>query len=165
MSDTKDGGFELHHSQRTEERPYSLNRGCEGCLAAWIVMFALMMFVAFVLGKMLGWIDVEGQQTLGYLNWLIGIAVGGYVAGRRGKTTGWSNSLLVGIFAQIMIVAQIIDPKDMFAGLHELLADPSDSWPKLTAIILTIPAALAGGLIWSQSQESEGSQGSEGGQE
>ncbi|MCS7468870.1 TIGR04086 family membrane protein [Stieleria sp. ICT_E10.1] len=139
-----------NQSSSIEERPYSLNRGCEGCLAAWVVMFALMLFVSFILADTFGWIGSKGEWRLVYFNWLIGTAVGGYVAARRGKTTGWSNSLLVGIVAQLVIVAQLTDPGDIQSGLRKLLAEPSESWPQLMALVLTIPAAVAGGLVWSR---------------
>jgi hypothetical protein len=113
----------------------------------------MAMARAFLVLVTLALVAPEGQWRLVYFNWLIGIAVGGYVAARRGKTTGWSNSLLVGVFAQLVIVAQVIDERDLLAGLRELLIDPSESWPKLMAILLTIPAALAGGLAWSRKRQ------------
>ncbi len=135
-----------------EERPYSLNRGCEGCLAAWLMLVAFMVLVSFVHANF-GWLDPEYQSLLFYFEWLLATAVGGYVAARRGKKTGWTNSLLVGIFAQFVIVGQVVDKQDMLAALSDLLVDPSESWPKLMAILLTIPAAVAGGLAWSRKRQ------------
>ena len=60
---------------------------------------------------------------------------------------------MVGVFAPFVIVAQVIDERDMLAGLRELLIDPSESWPKLMAILLTIPAAVADGLVWSRKRQ------------
>lgn len=149
MSEIRNDGKAMLDADRVSEKPFSLNRGCEGCLAAWLVMFALMLVVSFVLARALQWIDPAQERTIVYFNWLIGLVVGGYVAARRGRTTGWSNSLVVGVFAQLVLVGQLTDGAGMgeWEKFQDLLDSPKTEWPKLMAIVLTIPAALLGGYV------------------
>ncbi len=94
---------------KTEEKPFSLNRGCEGCLAAFIALLALAFAVSYLLAKFLKLIDPSQEANAVYFVWLVALAIGGYVAARRGKTTGGSNALVVGVFAQLLIVGQFAD--------------------------------------------------------
>ena len=62
-----------------------------------MVVFPLL--ISLVLNSWLGLISVDTERVLILFVWLIAVCLGGYVAARLGRTTGWTNSLVVGVIA------------------------------------------------------------------
>jgi len=81
--------------------------------------------------------------------WLFVICLGGYVAARRGKTTGWTNSLVVGLLAELYVASQLLQG----TSLLEMMEEAGPNWARLTALALTIPAAVVGGILWEESSK------------
>jgi hypothetical protein len=81
----------------SDEKPYSGKRGLQGCLATCVCMAVFPLLISAVLTSWLGLISIETERVLILLIWLLALCLGGYVAARMGKTTGWTNSLVVGL--------------------------------------------------------------------
>ena len=80
-------------------------------------------------------------------------ALEGYVAARRGRTTGWTNSLVVGVFAEIFVAGEL-NHDEISQMLAEITKDPAAHWVALVQLICTIPAALIGGIVWQGTNRS-----------
>ena len=138
----------------SEEKRFDVKRGFQGCFVTWACMVVLALSMSLVLNNWLGLISNETERVLILLVWLFAICLGGYVAARLGKTTGWTNSLVVGLLAEIFLVARLptgTRPDRTFLDpLLELMENPGAHWPRLVALALTIPAAILGGVIWEK---------------
>ena len=138
----------------SEEKRFDVKRGFQGCLVTWACMFVLPLSISLVLNNWLGLISQETERVLILLVWLFAISLGGYVAARLGKTTAWTNSLVVGLLAEIFLVARLPTgtrpDRTFLEPLLELLENPGAHWPRLVALALTIPAAILGGIIWDK---------------
>ena len=140
-----------------EER-FNGKRGLQGCLVAWACMVVVSLAISLVLNQWLGLISTETERVLLVFVWLFAVSVGGYVAARLGKTTGWTNSLVVGLLAEFFMFARLPKgPTDLslWDPVLEMIEDPSTHWPRLVGLGLTIPVAILGGIIW---QKTGGSQ-------
>ena len=108
-----------------DEKSFSVNRGCEGCLVSVI---CLMLFVPciFAFTEWLKLLPRNVEEIIFACMWLFALGLGGYWAARRGRTTGWTNSLVVGIFAQLFVVGQLTDFGEgrLLERLSEMVADP-----------------------------------------
>ena len=114
------------------------------------MVFAISISAVFT--TWLGLISIETERVLILLVWLFAICLGGYVAARLGKTTGWTNSLVVGLLAELFVVSRLpkggLVDKGFFDPFLEIMNDPGANWRPLVQLALTIPAAILGGLIW-----------------
>jgi hypothetical protein len=111
------------------------------------------LLISGVFTRWLGLISIETERVLILLVWLFAICLGGYVAARLGKTTGWTNSLVVGVLAVFFVVARLPRggaDKDFFDPFLEMMKDPVAHWRHLVYLALTIPAAVLGGVIWEK---------------
>ena len=138
----------------SEEKRFDVKRGFQGCLVTFACMFVLPLSISLVLNNWLGLISSETERVLILLVWLFAICLGGYVAARLGKTTGWTNSLVVGLLAEIFVAGRLPRgtraDRTLLDPLLEMMEDPGAHWPSLIQLALTIPAAILGGIIWDK---------------
>ncbi len=136
-----------------QEERFSGKRGLQGCLVTWVCMVVFPLLISGVLTNWLGLISIQTERVLILLIWLLAICLGGYVAARLGKTTGWTNALVVGLLAELFVIARLPTggpEKDFFDPFREMMKDPGANWRPLVQLALTIPAAILGGLIWEK---------------
>jgi hypothetical protein len=137
----------------SQEERFSGKRGLQGCLVTWVCMVVFPLLISAVLTSWLGLISIETERVLILLIWLLALCLGGYVAARMGKTTGWTNALVVGLLAEFLVVARLPRggaDKDLFDPFLEMMKDPGANWRPLVQLSLTIPAAILGGVIWEK---------------
>jgi len=137
----------------SEEKPFQVNRGFQGCSVALLYIAVFQLSISLVCIDWLGLISGETQRVLDLFIWLSGICLGGYVAARLGKTTGWTNSLVVGLLAEFFVVRRLpnVGPDELFVvQLKKMMNDPDTHWRPLIQLALTIPAAILGGVIWQK---------------
>lgn len=135
-----------------EER-FNVKRGAQGCLVASAILVVLNLFIAFVITDWLGLISIETEEILLVFVWLFAVCFAGYVAARLGKTTSWTNSLVVGLIAAFVVYTRL--PKGgegqiLLDPLLETIKDPATHWLRLVWLGLTIPVAILGGIIWQK---------------
>ena len=136
-----------------QEERFSGKRGLQGCLVTLACMITVPLLISAILTSWLGLISVETERVLILVVWLVAVCLGGYVAARLGKTTGWTNSLVVGLLAAFFVVARLPRgeaDKDFLDPFLELLNDPATHWRLLVYLALTIPAAVLGGVLWEK---------------
>jgi putative membrane protein (TIGR04086 family) len=138
-----------------DEKPYSGKRGLQGCLFGLVIMAVVPVSISLVLNKWLGLISNETERVMIVFIWFLAVCLGGYVAARLGKTTGWTNSLIVGLIAEFLVYSHV--PKDpgrthptSLDPLLDIINDPGAHWPILVELALTIPVAILGGVIWEK---------------
>jgi hypothetical protein len=134
-----------------EEKRFSVNQGAKGCLTAMVFLFVVQITISLVFNTWLGLMSTETEKGVMAVLWLCGVCLGGYFAARFGKTTGWTNSLVVGLIAEFVVYNQV--PKgspeqSVVDPLLDLMKDPSGHWRILVALALTMPAAILGGVLW-----------------
>jgi hypothetical protein len=148
-----------------QEQPFSGKRGLQGCLVAWVCMLVFSLLILPALNDGLRLISNETERVLILIIWLFALCLGGYVAARLGKTTGWTNSLVVGLVAEFFVIARLTKggpDKDLFDPFLEMMNDPGANWRPLVQLALTFPAAILGGFIWQKTAvQSSGTQESE----
>ena len=115
-------------------------------MASLICMMVLMLSISLVFNEWLKLISNDTERIIGLFVWLFAICVGGYFAARQGRTTGWSNSLAVGVLAELFVAARLSDGTSFL----EMMDDPGPNWRRLVALGLTIPAAIVGGIVWEK---------------
>ena len=142
----------------SQEQRFSGRPVLEGCLVSWACMFVLMLSVSLVFTTWLGLISSDTERVVGLFVWLFAICLGGYYAARRGKPTGWTNALAVGVIAELFVLARLPKEQDdsvfpkLFGPLLEMINDPGAHWRPLVSLALTIPVAILGGLIWEKTR-------------
>ena len=132
----------------SEEKRYSVNHAANGCLASFVFSLAASLIL---LGAIFIWPQLDSSElgrTMQLVIWLASLVFGGYVAARKGKTTGWTNALVVGCFALLYLLFRWpkLPDRGPLGSLLNLLSEPH--WSQLAAVGLTIPAALLGGYLW-----------------
>ena len=126
-----------------QEKRFSVERGIAGCLASVICMTVLMLSISLVLNEWLKLISNDTERVIGLFVWIFAICVGGYFAARQGRTTGWTNSLVVGLLAVFFVVARLPTDgadKGYFEPFLDMIKDPGANWRHLAQLALTIPA-------------------------
>ena len=96
---------------RSTGKRFDVAYGARGCLVTWLCMIAFgvaILLPAELLG-LLELIPVSAQQRLVPLMWFPALCFGGYYAAQLGRTTGWTNSLIVGMFAESFLLANLLD--------------------------------------------------------
>ena len=124
---------------------YDFKDGAAGCLVGVVISTMVTIVFSFVFTHWLGWITVETERVVALFIWLASIGFGGYWAARRSQSTGWPNSLVVGLLAEWFVAARILKGTTLVA----LMDEPGPNWRRLVALALTVPVALLGGLIWT----------------
>ena len=135
----------------TQEERFSGKRGLQGCLVAW----GCMIVGSLVILVLYWWtglrMSFETDRVVFGLLWYLAVGLGGYFAARFGKTTGWTNSLMVGLLADLYLIGKQTKsgPGQMLLEpFLEMIEDPGAHWPRLVQLALTIPIAILGGFIW-----------------
>jgi hypothetical protein len=137
----------------SEEKRFDVKRGFQGCLVTWLCMFVFTLSIFIVQNSWLGLISNETERVVVLFAGFFAICLGGYMAARLGKTTGWTNSLVVGLLAEFFLAARLLSKEPDKSFLHpllELMNDPGAHWRPLVQLALTIPAAILGGVIWEK---------------
>jgi hypothetical protein len=135
----------MEHSMGKEKR-FSVGHGIEGCLVSCLCQLVLVFTISLVLTQWLELISGETERIIKLPVWLFAVWYGGYFAARRGRTTGWTNSLVVGVLAEVYLAARI----QKRTSLLEMMDDPGSNWLPFAALGLTIPAAIMGGIVWEK---------------
>jgi len=138
-----------------QEKRFSVKRGIEGCLVSLICIMVLMLSISLVLSEWLQLISTDTERIIALFVWLFAICVGGYVAARQGRTTGWTNSLVVGVFGVLFMAAQLanrVPNKTYWDAFLEVMSDPGAHWRVFVALALTIPVAVLGGIVWEKTR-------------
>ena len=165
---------------RSTGKRFDVAYGARGCLVTGlcIIAFVVAILLAELLGlsKWLGLHLVNSQQRLVPLMWFPALCFGGYYAAQLGRTTGWTNSLVVGLFAESFLLAGLLDklikpdfgnaigipmfekplaywgrlPGRLFDHLIEMLQEPLVHW-ELAGLFYAIPVAVLGGVVWQRS--------------
>ena len=134
----------------SKEKRFSIGRGLEGCLASGLCIVGLTLLFLFLCVLIHNRNDLveemfnKAMPVVSLVWWFFAICLGGYVAARRGKTTGWTNSLVVGLLAEWYMAARLLKGTSVL----EMMDDAGPNWRRLTALALTIPAAIVGGILW-----------------
>lgn len=88
-----------------------------GLLYGWIVVFALFILSSFILTFIINYSSIT-EGTLHYLSLAIGLAVlfiGAFVAGGKGKQTGWLIGLVIGLgFSLVTFLIQYLGYESAF---------------------------------------------------
>jgi hypothetical protein len=138
----------MEHSMSKEKR-FDIGRGLQGCLVSGMCWLAMLWFVACCLlpllerSELFAEIFNKAAPVLLVVGWLFAICLGGYYAARQGKTTGWTNSLVVGLLAECYLVV----PRLVETSFPKMLVKPIPDSEQLKFLALTIPAALVGGIV------------------
>lgn len=91
-------------------------------------------------------------NAMPYLIWMAALVLGGYAASWKAAFGGtrrrkWSSALTVGILTEILILAIHLQSRTTSSrGMFDL----STTWHAIALALVTIPAALLGGLIWEK---------------
>ena len=128
----------------SKEKRFSIGHGFQGCLVSLLCMVVLVLSISMVLYTWLELISLETVKIIKLLVWFFAISVGGYYAARRGKTTGWTNSLVVGLLAELYLAENYLRGTSLF----EMMDDAGPNMSRLVTLALTIPAAIVGGILW-----------------
>jgi len=141
----------------SEEKRFDVKRGFQGCLVTWLCMFVFTLSIFIVQNSWLGLISNETERVVVLFAGFFAICLGGYMAARLGKTTGWTNSLVVGLLAEFFVASRLPNegPDELFVDqlkkmMNEMMNDPGAHWRPLVLLALTIPAAILGGVIWQR---------------
>ena len=140
-----------------EEKRFDVGHGCVGCLVASVCIFLFPFALMAIPAKWHDFLSVDVRRGVLVLMWFFAVCLGGHVAARRGRTTGWTNSLVVGVFAEILIAARLLsrfDDQFFSDAFVKIINDPEAYWVPLVGLVFTIPAALVGGLVWQRSYNS-----------
>jgi hypothetical protein len=116
-------------------------------------MVVVPLSISLVLNRWLGLISHETERVVFLVSLLVAVCLGGYVAARLGKNTGWTNSLMVGLFAELVVFSRVLKgrPDQTFLDpLFDVVNDPGAHWAVLVELALTIPVAILGGIIWQK---------------
>ena len=108
--------------------------------------------ISLVFTEWLGWLTADEEKLVLVGPWLMGICLGGYVAACRAEKLGLrvlQTSLWVGIAALVPVITRLPGPPDgdFMDGLQEVFLHPLAKSRHFLLVLLTVPAALAGGLI------------------
>lgn len=134
-----------------KETRYSGKRAAQGCSLSIAIIVVSTLLLSLVLNKWLGLTYSGTQKTIELIVWLLAVLAGGYFAANLGKTVGWSNSLLVGCFAFAFILIRGWNRIELTGGLGY----PFESWRLIAACLLTIPAAILGGVLWVRTRRQD----------
>ena len=115
------------------EKRFSVGHGLAGCLVSWLCMAVLILLISLVLFEWLELISYKTERISGVFIWLFAICLGGYFAARLGKTTGWTNSLVVGVFAELFVVAVALGERDAGNDVNPTSLGPFLANPKYLA--------------------------------
>ena len=131
------------------DRDDTTNNVLHGCLVSWLSIAAVTFLIFFTLSSLDADPSADVEKAIQLALWLLGIAIGGYVAARRSKNDGNRVALYVGLLATIFVVARLPHPekKNFADGLFTVLKDPAANWRHIVGLTFTVPAALLGGLI------------------
>jgi hypothetical protein len=140
----------------SQEERYSGKRGLQGCLVGWVIMAVVPLGLSLVFNEWLGLMSNEVERIIIVFIWFLAVSLGGYVAARLGRTTGWTNALIVGLLAEFFLFAQIrkaarldeATDHGFLAPILDMMKDLGTHWRALVELALTIPIAIIGGLIW-----------------
>jgi hypothetical protein len=136
----------------SQEERFSGNRGLQGCLVGLVFMVVVPLSISLVLNRWLGLISPETEPVVFLVSLLVAVCLGGYVAARLGKNTGWTNSLMVGLIAELVLFSRVLrggpGQLTLLDPLFDIMNDPGAHWPVLVELALTIPVAILGGIIW-----------------
>jgi putative membrane protein (TIGR04086 family) len=137
----------------SDEKLYSEKRGLQGCLVGWVIMAVVPVSISLVFNRWLGLISNETERVMIVVVWLFAVCLGGYVAARLGKNTGWTNFLMVGLIAELVVFSRVAKgrpDRSFFDPLFDIMNDPGAHWLVLVELALTIPVAMLGGFIWQK---------------
>jgi putative membrane protein (TIGR04086 family) len=136
-----------------QEERFSGKRGLQGCLVGLVFMVVVPLSISLVLNRWLGPISHETERVVFLVSLLVAVCLGGYVAARLGKNTGWTNSLMVGLIAELVVFSRVLmgrPDQSLFDPLFDIMNDPGAHWRVLVELALTIPVAILGGVIWQK---------------
>ncbi len=134
-----------------QEERFNGNRGLQGCLVGLLFMVVVHLSILLVFNRWLGLISPEAEPVVFLVSFLVAVSLSGYVAARLGKNTGWTNSLMVGLIAELVLFSRVVNgrPGQGFLDpLFDIANHPGLHWPVLVELALTIPVAILGGIIW-----------------
>ena len=137
----------------SQEERFSGKRGLQGCLVGLVFMAVVPLSISLVLNRWLGLLSNEAERVMTLVVWLFAVGLGGYVAARLGKNTGWTNSLMVGLIAELVLFSRVLKGRpdqSLFDPLFDIMNDPGAHWLVLVELALTIPVAILGGIIWQK---------------
>jgi hypothetical protein len=138
----------------SQEERFSGKRGLQGCLVGGVFIVVVPLSISLVLNRWLSLLAHETEPGVFLVSWLVAVCLGGYVAARLGKNTGWTNSLMVGLIAELVVFSRVLkgrpDQNSLLDPLFEMVNDPGAHWLVLVELALTIPVAILGGIIWQK---------------
>ncbi len=113
-----------------------------GC-AVTILVFMVLLMLELVL---FGLLDLS--PNLKTYSSLIAVCAGGYFACRQAKIFSWLNWTIFAVILELLVLWDIPDANKTLSELYPN-ADPATiQWHYPTMLVLTIPAALIGAIIW-----------------
>ena len=168
---------------RSTGKRFDVAYGARGCLVTGLCIIALGVAILLP-AELLGLLELipVSSQLLGQLMWFAALCFGGYYAAQLGRTTGWTNSLIVGMFAESFLLANLLDklikpdwpeftpflaifekplaywgrlPGRLSDELIEMLKEPLVHWVQLAGLFFAIPVAVLGGVLWQWSQHAQ----------
>ena len=85
-------------------------------------------------------------------SWLSAVAVGGYFSCRQAKPTAWMNCLVFAVLTETFVVSGIQEANE---NLAQMYPNAAVEWHYPTMLVLTIPAALFGGILWTRGNKAK----------
>lgn len=110
-----------------------------GCAVAILVLMVLMAVEG---------VAVDLKLNLKTYFWLTAVCAGGVFACRQAKISPWLNCTIFAVLLELLVATQIPDANRTLSELYPNADPAAIRWHYPTMIALTIPAALAGSLIW-----------------
>jgi hypothetical protein len=135
-------------------RLFNALRGTLWACAVTILVFFPLMVIELVFFGLLGL-----SPNLKTYSWLIAVCVGGYFACRQAKSSPWMSLAVFAAGLESLVILGVPDANDTLSELYPNLDPAAVQWHYLTMIVLTVPAALFGGFLWSRSPSSRAGNG------
>jgi hypothetical protein len=113
----------------------------------WGCAVAILVFLVLVAIEM-ALLTVDLKLNLKTYSWLIAVCAGGVFACRQAKSSPWLNCTIFAVLLELLVATQIPDANQTLSKLYPNADPAAIHWHYPTMIALTIPAVLAGSLIW-----------------
>jgi hypothetical protein len=135
-------GLNLHKETSMIRKVFESVRGTLWAFAVTILVF--MVLLAFEIALQ----GVELHLNLKTYSLLIAVCAGGYFGCRQAKASPWVNWTIFAVVSELLVVSEIRDANTTLIELYPNLDPAAIQWHYETLLVLTIPAALIGALIW-----------------
>ncbi|WP_442511833.1 hypothetical protein SH528x_003579 [Novipirellula sp. SH528] len=126
--------------------------GSFGCAISTLFVAFITLCLAMSVAYWERLLPVFVTNAMPHLVWIAALVLGGYAASWKAAFAGahtrkWSSALTVGMLTEVLILLIHFHQRTMNSrGMFDL----STTWHAIAYALVTIPAALLGGLIWEK---------------